>query len=65
MKLSLLLLTFMLSYTKIKSDYNEEEGLTAKLQLIDMDLEETCEDMARTFRNGLIANPVNFSEKVN
>lgn len=63
MKLSLLFVTFILFCVEIKPEYNEEEGLAAKLQLIDMDLEETCEDMARTFRNALIANPVNFSEK--
>lgn len=45
-------------------DYDKEEELHAKLELIDMDLEEMCEDMAISLRRSLLENPVNFTEKV-
>lgn len=44
--------------------YYNEESLQATLELIDMDLYDTCEEMAVNLRKSLLQNPVNFSEKV-
>lgn len=46
------------------AEINIEEGYQTKLELIDMDLLDLCEDMAKNLRESLIEQPVNFTEKV-
>lgn len=43
---------------------DKEESLHAKLELIDMDLEDLCDEMAVNLRRSLTETPVNFSQKV-
>lgn len=43
---------------------DEEETLQAKLELIDMDLADICDEMAVNLRKSLLQVPVNFSKKV-
>lgn len=60
---SYIFLAILLCLSFVTCEYDEEH-LIAQLDLIDMDLEDECEDISTSIRNYLLQHPNAFQERV-